>query len=62
MGDPPDFIISPRIGGVGLFEFHRAGELVEMGQTAAQRQINDILENGAACRANGRAEAQPIRI
>ena len=41
-GDPPDFIINPRLGGFGLFDFHRAHELIERGRKAAKREIEDI--------------------
>jgi NTE family protein len=44
MGDPPDFMITPRLSGVGLFEFHRARELVTAGSTTTQRQIQDLGE------------------
>lgn len=43
-GDPPDAIISPRLSGVGLFDFHRAEELIERGMAAASREIEDINE------------------
>ena len=39
MGDPPDFLISPRLGEFGLFEFHRAKELIPRGQEIAERDI-----------------------
>lgn len=38
-GDPPDAMISPRIGGIGLFDFHRADELIKAGEAAARREI-----------------------
>lgn len=41
-GDPPDAIISPRLGSYGLFDFHRAEGLIETGKTAAQRCVEDI--------------------
>ncbi len=33
-GDPPDVTITPRVGHVGLMEFHRAQELIEEGEAA----------------------------
>ncbi len=42
-GDPPDAMISPRTGGVGLFDFHRAEELIKAGETAAKREIEDLV-------------------
>lgn len=50
-GDPPDAMITPRLHGVGLFDFHRADELVELGAKAAQREIDDLTRELAARRA-----------
>jgi NTE family protein len=41
-GDPPDAMISPRLQDIGLFDFHRAEELISRGEHAAQRQLDDI--------------------
>jgi NTE family protein len=41
-GDPPDVIINPRLSGIGLFDFHRADELIARGVSAAEREIEDI--------------------
>jgi NTE family protein len=41
-GDPPDAVIQPRVPAFGLFDFHRAEELIECGLLAAQRDIEDI--------------------
>jgi NTE family protein len=41
-GDPPDMMINPRLNGVGLFDFHRADELIERGEKAAQRELGDM--------------------
>ncbi len=41
-GDPPDVIIQPRVPAFGLFDFHRAEELIDSGFVAAQREIEDI--------------------
>jgi len=43
-GDPPDILISPRISGVALFDFHRASETIEHGRRAAERAIESIEE------------------
>ncbi len=43
-GDPPDVMICPKLAGIGLFEFHRAAELVDLGRQAAERALPDILE------------------
>ena len=41
-GDPPDAMISPRLDDVGLFDFHRADDLIESGTAAVNRQLSDI--------------------
>lgn len=46
-GDPPDVIVGPKIGGVGLTEFHRAEESIAAGYAAASlmiEEINDIRQ------------------
>ncbi len=43
-GDPPDVMISPRLNGVGLFEFYRAEESIKAGEEAAERALADIAE------------------
>jgi NTE family protein len=41
-GDPPDVTISPKVGGIGLFDFHRAAEAIELGAAAAAKQIDEL--------------------
>jgi NTE family protein len=41
-GDPPDAMISPRLAGLGMFDFHRADELIERGMMATMREIQDL--------------------
>ncbi len=43
-GDPPDMLISPRVGQIGWFDFHRAGDLIVYGARAAERAIDSIQE------------------
>jgi NTE family protein len=43
-GDPPDMLISPRVGQIGWFDFHRAGFLIAYGARAAERAIDSIQE------------------
>jgi NTE family protein len=43
-GDPPDVILNARLGKIGLFDFHRADELIEIGRAVARRAIPDISE------------------
>ena len=38
-GDPPDVLISPRLGAVGWFDFHRANEAIEIGAEATEKAI-----------------------
>ena len=38
-GDPPDLLISPRVGQIGWFDFHRADDLIAFGARAAERAI-----------------------
>ena len=41
-GDPPDVLVNARVGKIGLFEFHRADELIALGRDAAKRSMEDI--------------------
>ena len=43
-GDPPDLQISPRVGQIGWFDFHRANDLIAHGARAAERAIDSIQE------------------
>ena len=43
-GDPPDLLISPRVGKIGWFDFHRADDLIAHGVRAAERAIESIQE------------------
>jgi NTE family protein len=43
-GDPPDLLISPRVGQIGWFDFHRADDLIAHGARAAARAIESIQE------------------
>ena len=43
-GDPPDLLISPRVGQIGWFDFHRADDLIAHGVRAAERAIDSIQE------------------
>lgn len=44
-GDPPDMMISPRLAGFGLFDFHRAQEMIARGRSAAERVLNDVKDD-----------------
>jgi NTE family protein len=43
-GDPPDLLITPRVGQIGWFDFHRAADLIEFGARAAERALDSIQE------------------
>lgn len=43
-GDPPDLLITPRVGQIGWFDFHRADDLIAFGTRAAERAIDSIQE------------------
>ena len=43
-GDPPDLLITPRVGQIGWFDFHRADDLIEFGNRAAERALDSIQE------------------
>ena len=46
-GDPPDVTITPRLGLMGLFEFHKATAAIQEGYDATRRQLDDISRNVA---------------
>jgi NTE family protein len=41
-GDPADVMISPRLGHIGVFDFHRAEEAIACGAEAAERALEQI--------------------
>jgi len=43
-GDPPDVMIAPKLSKLGLFEFHRAQECIDLGRQATERALPDIVE------------------
>jgi NTE family protein len=43
-GDPPDLIITPKLAGISLFEFHKGAEAIELGRQAALRALPDLRE------------------
>ncbi len=43
-GDPPDVLISPRLAGIALMEFHRGREAMDEGAAAARRSLPAIRE------------------
>ena len=43
-GDPPDLLIAPRVGQIGMFDFHRAADMIMHGARATERAIEAIQE------------------
>ncbi len=41
-GDPPDVIITPRLGAMGLFDFHKSKLAIAEGYEATMRQLDEI--------------------
>lgn len=41
-GDPPDLSLQPKLGHVGLTEFHRADELIRLGYEATHAQLGEL--------------------
>jgi NTE family protein len=54
-GDPPDVLISPRLGAVGWFDFHRAEEAIAIGVDATEKSLDAVTEavNALSQPANG---------
>lgn len=50
-GDPPDVTIAPRLAEMGLFDFHRAAEGIELGRQAARAALPRIRATLAAAAA-----------
>ncbi len=42
-GDPPDIHIKPQIGHIGMLEFERADELIQLGVEATERVMPEIM-------------------
>ena len=43
-GEPPDVAINPRLGHLGLLEFHRADEAIAEGRKAAERALPELRD------------------
>ena len=41
-GDPPDMSLQPKLGHIGLSEFHRADELIRIGYECTKAQLADL--------------------
>jgi NTE family protein len=49
-GDPPDVLVQVRVGNVGMFEFHRADELIALGREAVRKAAAEIREHAQLTR------------
>lgn len=47
-GDPPDVLISPRLGPIGWFDFHRSSDAIAIGADATEKSVEQINEAIAA--------------
>jgi NTE family protein len=47
-GDPPDVIITPRLGAMGLFDFHKSKTAIAEGYEATMRQLDEISQASVA--------------
>lgn len=41
-GDPPDVMLGPKLGKLGLFEFHRAAEMIDIGYETCRRMADEM--------------------
>ena len=44
-GDPPDALVQLKVGRIGLFEFHRADELIALGREAVRKAAAEIEQH-----------------
>jgi NTE family protein len=51
-GDPPDALVQVRVGDIGMFEFHRADELIALGREAVRKAAAEIAEHVELARAD----------
>jgi NTE family protein len=45
-GEPPDLIVAPRLGDVGLLDFHRAAEAIHEGERAMAAALDNLTVLG----------------
>jgi NTE family protein len=43
-GDPPDVLVTPRLGKIGWFDFHRGADAIARGVEAAEKSMDSITE------------------
>jgi len=49
-GEPPDVVINPRVGHIGLLDFHRSQEMISLGEAAVDRAMPEIEDAVAVFR------------
>jgi NTE family protein len=49
-GDPPDALVQLKVGKIGMFEFHRADELIALGREAVRRAAAEIMAEAELAR------------
>ncbi len=49
-GEPPDVVINPRVGHIGLLDFHRSAEMMSLGEAAVDRAMPEIEDAVAVFR------------
>jgi len=47
-GDPPDVLLSPKLGNIGLFDFSNAATAIQLGVEAVERSLSEIREAASA--------------
>jgi NTE family protein len=43
-GDPPDFMLSPKLAHIGLLEFYRGKEVIDLGVATIERKRQDLIQ------------------
>jgi NTE family protein len=46
-GDPPDFTVRPKLKNIGLIEFHKAEEAINLGYEEMMARLRDLEDQGA---------------
>jgi NTE family protein len=60
-GDPPDLLIAPRVGQIGMFDFHRAADMIMHGARATERAIEAIQEAIETLAPEAARENEPVK-
>jgi len=56
-GDPPDALVQLKVGKIGMFEFHRADELIAIGREAVRKAAAEIADHIERPRVESTADA-----